>query len=138
MFQAVAIRQQFEELVEEPFVDGISGKEWRERVNRQLNTELEAALKDNDSDKELDLLRQLAYCQVLEREGYWTGLARVPDMTSRGMTMFSSSTKVDEGFWFRSVVVSQSCVPEPMFEAEMQGQTPEWNCAKSLLDSKIL
>ena len=50
-------------------------------MHRQLNTELEAALKDNDPDKELDLLRQLAYCQVLEREGYWTGLARVPDMT---------------------------------------------------------
>ena len=46
-----------------------------------MNTKLEAALKDNDLDKKLDLLRQLAYCQVLEREGYWTGLARVPDMT---------------------------------------------------------
>ena len=33
-------------------------------MHRQLNTELEAALKDNDPDKELDLLRQLAYCQV--------------------------------------------------------------------------
>ena len=60
---------------------------------------------------------------------------RAPIELSRGMTIFSSSTEVDEGFWFRSVVVSQSCVPEPMFE--MQGQTPEWNCAKSLLDLKI-
>ena len=44
-------------------------------------SEYSNTLEDNDLDKKLDILRQLAYCQVLEREGYWTGLARVTDMT---------------------------------------------------------